>query len=436
MESILLVIGKEEKLGRVSRAFIVACASVVIALWGLSPISARAASKPTFVMTSGYALYPPIASKTSATSLALTQALTDIASRNITGIVYGTLGLPPQIAARFVNGFDPNLYNQQLFTQAKSLHANLWLQLRYYDNWLTVGTIKVNLTAPDIINNATNQAIFLKAAMATVAVYAKAYPTACTIILGEEETIYHSEYGGGLFWAGPTLWGSSPTYGVNPQYLFQSTALDQDFASEYVSITKMLMTAIRGKYPTCRIGLHIGSASLYTIIYGVPSYQNMLAYLPPFNFTFFDLYSKNSVDDNTYNNTLTARITLLKQLNQTVYYLAQLHTTNFGNGVGRTPSAAEIDTALASANALGIDGFGYYTKNPGPTICTQAAIVQGYWQDPSNPLNQVATANCNPLEDLNPESPNTASEQMVWQSSPLRWQHGLANILKFQSGSL
>jgi len=405
-------------------------------LSGLVPVGAQAASRPTFVMVSGYALYPPIGNKTNSASVALTQALADIATRNISGIVYGTLGLTPTIAARFANGFDPNLYNQQLFAQAKSEHANLWLQLRYYDNWVTVGNTKVNLTAPDIVNSATNQAIFVKAAMAAVAVYAKAYPSACTIILGEEETIYHAQYGSGLFWAGPALWASSAKFGVNPQYLVQSTTLDQLFASEYVSITKILMTAIRAQFPGCRIGLHIGDAALYNNIYGVPSYQNIIAQLPSFDFTFFDLYTKISQNDATYNNTLTARISLLKQLNQTVYYLAQLHTSHVGNGVGRTPSAAEIDTGLASANALGINGFGYYTKNPGPTICTQATIAQGYWQDPNNPLNQVATSNCNPLEDLNPEDPNTASEQMVWQSSPLRWQHGLANILKFQSGSL
>ena len=391
------------------------------------------ASRPTFVMISAYNLYPPINDPLDPASVSLAEALSDIAQYQVSGIVYGTLGVSPNVNANFSHGFDPNIYNEALFKSAQDRGADIWLQLRYYDNWLTLGTGPTNLTAPVIIADPTAQAAFLEAAIAAVDVYEKAYPLTCTIILGEEETIYHSKTGGGLFWAGQTVWDNSPKTNVDGQYLAHSSYISSIFANRFIWLNRFLMSAIKQKYPNCRIAVHIGDEPLYEMVDNMPIYQYILQGLPPLGFTFYSLFEKISKEDADFERKLTDRVTLLKRLRQTVYYLAQLHTTdNFGSGAGRTPSASEIEATIQDASALGADGFGYYTKNSMPTICTQATITRGFWQDPDNPAVIVPTDKCNPREDLDPLDPNLEGGAPVYQNSSARWRFGLSKLTEFQ----
>ncbi len=123
---------------------------------------------------------------------------------------------------------------------------------------------------------------------------------------------------------------------------------------------------------------------------------------------------------------------MLKQLGQKVYYLAQLHTTNaFGHGGGRTPSAQQIERTLSLARTLGVDGFGYYTKNAMPTVCTKESMQRGYWESPQGPPKRISTDGCNPDEDLRPLDPNLSGQQMVYQNSLGRWQFGISKLIEF-----
>jgi hypothetical protein len=369
------------------------------------------ARRSAFMMVSGYGLYPPIDDSTDPASVALTHALTQLGERHISGIVYGTLGIAPQIAAKLPSPIDPNDYNKALFRSARKKGANLWLQLRYYDNQVELGKGPRNLTAPSIIGKPDIQAAFVAAAMDTVAVYQDAYPKTCTIILGEEETIYHSERGGGLFWAGENLWNESLK---KDDSLKESKALDKVFADRFAAINQILIARIRQAYPSCRIGVHIGHAALYRTINNRSVYQVILEKMPPLDFTFYDLYEKISKTDADFVTKLEERIKLLKQLGQTVYYLAQIHTTNnFGHGGGRAPSKEEINMTFCHAKDLGVIGFGYYTKNAVPTrICT------------------VAGGECT-TEDLDPLDPNSTGQEMVYQNSLVRWKYGLSKLSEF-----
>lgn len=390
---------------------------------------------PTFVMLSGYGLYPPIDQPSDPASAALSKALDDIARDHVAGIVYGTLGALPYAGVLPPGVRTANAYNTALFNLARARGATTWLQLRYYDNQIDIAGTPTNLTAADIISDQQNRTAFLDAAMATVDTYEQTFPTACTVILGEEETMYHSKMGGGLFWAGKAMWDNPavPKGGAGNAYLQHSTALDNLFVQNFSTINTMLINAIRQKYPRCSIGIHIGHDPLLENIGNTPVYQLILAKLPPLDFTFYDLYEKISKTDADFFTKLTDRVTLLKSLRQKVYYEAQLHTTNnFGSGDGRTPSKSEIDETLALAEKLGVDGFGYYSKNAAPTICTRATIAQGYWQDPRKPADRIATTGCNPSEDLDPLDPNTSGQQMVYQNSLARWQYGLARLVSFE----
>lgn len=370
---------------------------------------AATAAEQHYVMISGWGLYPDPA------SASLQTALSEIGKAHVSGIAYGTLGVEPRIRAkaRLNADFDPNTYNRSLFALAKVRNANLWLQLRYYDNWIG----NANLTAPGILSNPASAKTFLQSAMASVRTYAEAYPNACTIILGEEETLYHAKGGGGLFWAGQQLWDASAKL-TGDQALRHSASLDEWFVDQYTGITRLLMQQIRSDYPHCRVGLHIGHEPLYQNIGDTPIYGVILRKLQPLvpDFTFYDLYEKISKTDADFRDKLIARVKLLKALGQPVYYLAQLHTTNaFGAGGGRTPSAGEIEETANLARQLGVDGFGYYTKNAIPTKCMESTAGQ---------------AGCNAREDRNPLDPNATGQNMVWQSSPRRWQFGLSKLAK------
>jgi hypothetical protein len=272
--------------------------------------------------------------------------------------------------------------------------------------------------------------------MATIGVYHEAFPETCTVILGEEETIHHSKMGGGQFWAGRAVWDEPRNVRENRsngnEFLRNNPEFDQMFVDQYVGINKVLIAEARRQYPSCKIGLHIGHLPLYKDIGGTPIYQIIVNQLPPIDFTFYDMYEKISRDDAEFFHELTNRIGLLKQLHQKVYYLGQLHTSgNFGAGGGRTPSAAEIDKTFDLAMQLGVDGFGYYTKNTMATVCMRSTIAQGYWQDPDNPGHRVPTTGCNPVEDADPLDPNREAKQMVYQDALERWHYGLAKLDKF-----
>jgi hypothetical protein len=377
-------------------------------------------ARRAYVMISGWALYPSLQA-----SPAIETVLATLARDHIAGIVYGTLGIAPRIRAKahLVPDFDPNTYNQALFKLARSRKADLWLQLRYYDNWVSAaGEPAANLTAPRILSDAAVERSFLASAMDAVRPYAEAWPRSCTIILGEEETLYHAKDGGGLFWAGQSQWDASPKL-ESGQYLKHSAALDEQFVATFAGINRLLIRRIRNHYPACRVGIHIGHAPLYQLLVGKPVYQLILQKLQPLtpDFTFYDLYDKISKTEAGFRAKLTDRIKLLHDLGQPVYYLAQLHTTNdFGAGGGRTPSAAQIDATFQLARQLGVEGFGYYTKNAVPTFCTASTAA--------------SSARCDAAEDASPLDPNTTAQNMVWESSPRRWEYGLSRLVNFLAG--
>jgi hypothetical protein len=392
-------------------------------------LAAPALAKPAYVMISGWGLYPDLKAPKKPATVALATALSDIARADIKGIVYGSLGLPPRLAKRMPAGFDAQSYNRALFALAKAQGAGLWLQLRYYDNWLALPSGARAVDAAEVIADADVRATFLGAAMAAVADYQSAFPDDCVIILGEEETIYHERDGSGLFWAGQAAWDKSEK--ARSGYLAPSPALDQLFVDHFSAINGLLVKAVRKAYPACSVGIHIGHASL-TAEGGAPEYAAITGNLPPLDFTFYDLYDKVSPTEADFRRKLAERVALLKELGQRVYFLAQLHTTNaFGHGGGRTPSAADIDGTAAAAMALGVDGFGYYTKNAMPTVCTPEAMAKGFWQNPSKPDQKVSTDGCSPTEDLDPLDPNTAGQKMVYQNALGRWRYGLAKLKAF-----
>ncbi len=398
---------------RISTAAVLVCAALYAADGG---------DRQAYVMISGWGLYPEPNSTTDRASSTLRTALAAIAKNHISGIIYGTLGVPPRIRekAGLRDDFDPNAYNEAVFALAKERKANLWMQLRYYDDWVSAGGAPpAHLTAPQILSDASAEKAFTQSAMAAIRAYAKAYPDACTVILGEEETIYHSKDGGGLFWTGQKVWDQS-TKLSGGQYLEHSEALDQVFVTNFTGIHQLLIRLIKSEFPGCRVGIHIGHAPLYQKIGDEPVYAVILQKLRPLHpdFTFYDLYSKVSRNGAEFRAKLSDRVRLLKGLGQPVYYLAQLHTTNnFGAGGGRTPSAGQLDETFDLAKRLGVEGFGYYAKNAVPTICTGAKAV--------------AAAGCSATEDMDPLDPNVTAQNMVWESSPRRWEYGLSKLRDF-----
>lgn len=393
-----------------------AAAVLILALLG-TPMMSAASDAPTYAMVSGWGLYPALNNATDPATASLLAALSEIGRDRVSGIAYGTLGVAPRIRAKANLGddFDPNAYNRRLFQLARQANANLWLQLRYYDNWIA----GANLTAPQILSDPSAANAFLQSAMAAVRTYENAYRDNCTVILGEEETIYHSKDGGGLFWAGQEAWDRSAKR-AGGQYLRPNAALDEAFVESFTAINRLLIGKIRSEYPGCRVGIHIGHEPVYQTMGDTTGYGLILRKLAPLkvDFTFYDLYEKISRTDSDFREKLSERIPLLKSLGPPVYYLAQLQTTNsFGAGGGRTPSAAEIDETADMAKRLKVDGFGYYTKNAVPTLCDKST---------------ASTAGCNALEDLNPLDPNTIGQSMVWQSSPGRWSYGLSKLASFR----
>ncbi|MFT4097317.1 MAG: hypothetical protein QM651_09335 [Rhodoblastus sp.] len=386
--------------------------------------SAAAAGRQAYVMLSGWGLYPP-ASRQSP----IAGAMSDIAKAHVAGIVYGTLGVPPWIRKNrdVPDAFDPNAYNSQLFSLARSEGATLWLQLRYYDNWVQVNGQGRNITAPEITNDGAMRNAFVAAAMETIGAYAEAFPRDCTIILGEEETPYHARLGGGLFWAGEQLWDQSVKKGPG-EHLSPSRTIEENFVRQYASVNSILISAIRKQHASCRIGLHIGHYPLYQKLDGKSEYALALSSMPRIDFTFYDLYQKVSPNEADFVDKLSKRVAILKQMGQNVYYLAQLHTTNaFGHGGGRTPSAAGIDRTVALAERLGVSGLGYYTKNAAPTMCGAGQAAN----ENEPPPTARFTAKCDPTEDGNPLDPNARGQNMVFDGSPARWRYGLGKLQGF-----
>lgn len=377
-------------------------------------------------MISGWGLYPPLRSPDDPAASALRNALSSLGKNGVSGIVYGTLGVAPRIRAkaRLSPDFDPNAYNRDLFMLARERKADLWLQLRYYDDWVSAaGSAPANLTAPQVLSDPAIERAFMQSAMAAVRVYAEAFPGACVVILGEEETMYHSMEGGGLFWAGKEVWNHSAKLGGG-QYLQRRTVLDELFVANFTGINRLLIGQIKRAHPGCRVGIHIGHAPLYQKIGDRPVYEVILQKLGPLSpdFTFYDLYDKISKTEGDFRSKLTDRVRLLRALGQPVYYLAQLHTTNdFGAGGGRTPSAEQIDETFHLAEQLGVEGFGYYTKNAVPTMCMKS--------------NASTAEGCNAREDLAPLDPNVTAQNMVWESSPQRWEYGLSKLTRFLAES-
>lgn len=385
--------------------------------------------RPSYMMLSAYGLYPDLNPSSSVTS-----AMRDLATHHAAGIVYGTLGIAPNIQRNYgiPADFDPNAYNVALFSMAHGIGTDIWLQLRYYDNNVLYNGARTNITAPEILDDKEKRRAFLSALLAAVSTYHEAYPDNCTIILGEEETVYHSENGGGKFWVGENVWENS-SLTSNGEELQENDGINEIFIRNFHKLNKLMIEEIKNRYSTCKVGIHIGHAPLYQSYQGQPVYKKILEEMPPLDFTFYDLYEKVSSDDADFYDKLSTRIRLLKNLGQTVYYLAEHHTpNNFRHGLGRTPSRQEITDTASLARSLNVEGFGYYIKNAAPTMCSKDAIEAGYWESPHT-HKRYDLQNCNASEDHDPLDPNKTIG-FVYETSPKRWLFGLEMLDRFRSG--
>src|SRR5947199_10399887 len=95
------------------------------ALLGALLFAVEGPNRQAYVMISGWGLYPALDSPADPASSTLRSTLSDLGKSGVSGIVYGTLGVPPQIRkkAKLPDDFDPNAYNQALFQLAKGNKA-------------------------------------------------------------------------------------------------------------------------------------------------------------------------------------------------------------------------------------------------------------------------------------------------------------------------
>jgi len=290
------------------------------------------------------------------------------------GIVYATIQAPHIT-------FNETAYNQSLYNKANSYGANLWLQLRLYDNGFGFNSKNLIQANPW----ARNQ--LFPVFDAAVTQYASSFSSGdCKIILFEEAGIYHQLWTGGEFWAG----GNQYYTGVK---LSVSTDWDKIFVYRFATLFNQLYARIK-TLTGCDVGFHIGHAALYRGYNGKTVIEHIFDQITT-DFVLYDLYPMASPSYASYEQKMTERIPLLAQYTD-VYYLNQMHTmNNFQNGGGRAPSAEIMRDSTDLAFQLGAKDVGWYGKN------AQAA------------QNSIAF------------DPNSIAQETVLESSPYRYFYAL-----------
>lgn len=244
-------------------------------------------------------------------------------------------------------------YNRMLYNQAVSDGADVWMQLRLFDNGLgrdgSLYNARQLVKHPKRVLPILNDVIDL---------YSNKFED-CKIILFEEAGIYHSPQGGGDFWAG----GNKNYTGGRP---VPAANWDRLFAYRFTEAFNYLADHIRER-THCDVGYHIGHTALYREYGGMRVIEHIASATDP-NFIVYDLYPSASPDYQSYANKLSDRIPVLAEIAPT-YYLNQMHTmNNFAHGGGQTPSAGQMRESVALAYSLGAERVGWYTKNAQSTV--------------------------------------------------------------------
>ena len=346
---------------------------------------AAAPGVATYMMFSGYHLEPY-------SDAYIANGLSELARSSVSGIVYATVGATDEFLERRSAGMTQRDVNARIFRAANAYGTKLWLQLRLYDNIVSVnGAPPKNYTAEEILTDAAVRKAFDDGLDTAVRQYSDRFANACRVIVFEEAGIYHAPQGGGTFWS------SDPTRAGRPTQHF-----DELFADRMTRIFAHVFGRIKAIDPSCAIGMHLG----HSVFEDEPVLRSAIASLRQEragpDFVLYDLYLKAQPDFATYESRLRARAALMKDLGIPMFHLAQLHTMNgFQHGLGRTPSKADIDAMVKLDEQIGVAGIGFYTKNA------------------------TKTANF----DENPFDPNEKAQEPVFVSSRDRWEYGLDKLM-------
>jgi len=322
----------------------------------------------------------------------LENVLSDLARHHASGIVYSTLGSTSAVLKAKGVPLDEGGLNRSIFQRAHDYGADIWLQMRVYDNKMSIGGVEPrNYTSEELLNAPGGKEAFAEGVKQEFLTYNQYFKTNCVVIMFEEAGIYHSAAGGGTFW-------SSQDRHIQRQ----SRDLDETFASRFAGLFQVAKQTIRTINPTCKVGVHLGHSAFND----QPVLEEWIgrlarAQVAP-DFIFYDFYLKSQPDFQTYAARLEDRAHFITQtLRLPAMHLAQLHTmNNFQHGLGATPSRSELDAIVDLDRRLGFKGIGFYTKNAVPTV----------------------------RFDNDPMGPNTVGQATVYESSKDRWDYGLLKV--------
>lgn len=324
----------------------------------------------------------------------LDNVLSDLARHRTAGIVYGTLGATTVFLRQQGAGIDEATLNESIYRKAQRSGADLWLQLRIYDNQLMVdGASARNVTAEEIMANPAAGAAYREALARDVQLYDRYFRQRCVVIVFEEAGIYHAPEGGGTFWS------SSPERLRRPNYRD-----DNIFGERLESLFREAYRTIKSVNPACSVGMHLGHSAVEDQPVLAAWFDRLAADNARPDFVFYDFYFQAQPDFERYTRKLTERLGFITgTLRQRVMHLAQLHTMNaFQHGGGRTPSREEIDRVVQLDEQLGVSGLGFYTKNALPTT----------WFGNG------------------PFSPNSVGKATLYESAKDRWDYGLLKLFE------
>lgn len=342
-----------------------------------------------FMMVSAYRLEPYDESY-------LDNVLSDLGRHHVDGVLYGTLGAINQDLARHGLPPDELAYNRAIYAKARRYGARLWLQLRVYDNRLSVdGAAPRNVEAREILAAPAARKAYEEGVRAAFAAYNESFAESCTVVMFEEAGIYHAPQGGGAFWS------SEPdrAAGARPD-----EAHDRMFATRMRGLFGIASHVIKAANPRCRVGMHLG----HSVFDNPPVLREAIAGLEQDgakpDFIFYDFYLKAQKDYQAYADKLAQREKFIAgTLGLPALHLAQAHTmNNFQHGLGGTPSREELDRMMQLDRQLGFAGVGYYTKNATPTS----------------------------VFDNQPLAPNSLGQATLYESAKDRWDYAMLKLIE------
>ena len=282
-------------------------------------------------------------------------------------------------------------YNQELYRKAADKGAEVWMQLRMFDNGQRTSSADHN--ALSLMNDPNSRMLIEE----MVDQYSAYFPDTCKIILFEEAGIYHSPQGGADFWAG----GNRFYEGVTPP---QNDRFDSVFIYRFTKLYQYVSQIVRER-SNCELGFHIGHTPVYREYKGKRVINHIADNLgSDIDFIAYDLYALGSPSYASYEGKMRDRIPTLAAI-APVYYINQMHTmNNFGHGGGKTPSAKQLIDSTMLAYELGAAKVGWYGKN---ARATHLAYTE------SDPTERALQA-------------NNEAQTMVLESSPVRFGFALS----------